>query len=461
MPSPPRAQMPLSWRGPLLGASSAAICVALLWGFSVDDALISARMAHHLASGVGYRFELSGPAVDAVTPLGFAHVLAPFARSGPLAAFRAARVLGVLGWLGGAALLGAWVEMGGARRLRFLPLVLLAFCAPLGAWPSSGMETGLVTGLAVLALAEHRLAPLAAGLAAGWRPELLPWAMTLSIGGAFVRTGRPAPAVGALGLALLPAIVVAVARQLAFGSAMPLAVLAKPARLDDGLTYAWGALLFTGLPLLAVAPRGLGSLDRHARVILVAALVHFGSLILAGGDWMPLYRLAVPVLPGFVLIGARLAEHTAAWATLLRQLAALAACLVLGIALGPTSRHVWQQRSALMAEARVALAGAERVATLDAGWVGVVHPGPVVDLAGVTDPRIAGLPGGHTSKQLSSGLLDAREVDAVVALWDDARGGWFRLNDARIAKRAVELGFVRKAELPLAGSHYRYVVLRR
>ncbi|MDF3071929.1 MAG: hypothetical protein K0R38_7530, partial [Polyangiaceae bacterium] len=54
-----------------LGAS-----MAWLWGFTVDDALITARVAWHLANGAGYRFNAGGPVVDAVTPLGFAVLLA-------------------------------------------------------------------------------------------------------------------------------------------------------------------------------------------------------------------------------------------------------------------------------------------------------------------------------------------------------------------------------------------------
>ena len=34
-----------------------------------------------------------------------------------------------------------------------------------------------------------------------------------------------------------------------------------------------------------------------ARVVALSGLVHFASLMAVGGDWMTLYRLAVPVLP--------------------------------------------------------------------------------------------------------------------------------------------------------------------
>src|SRR5213075_2838825 len=92
--------------GAALGAASAALPMAWLWGFSVDDALITARVAAHIANGFGYRFNTGGSITDAVTPLGFAYVLAPFARGGPLPAMYFAKWLGAAcgvvasAWLG-------------------------------------------------------------------------------------------------------------------------------------------------------------------------------------------------------------------------------------------------------------------------------------------------------------------------------------------------------------------------
>jgi hypothetical protein len=238
-------------------------------------------------------------------------------------------------------------------------------------------------------------------------------------------------------------------------------VLAKPAGLDDGLRYALGAALFTGFPALVAAPFRLGALGRHERVVLTALVAHFAAMILAGGDWMPLHRLVVPVLPGFILVGARLCDVAARWATLLRQAWAAGVSLLVLVLQGSASRHIVTQRSELLMAARGPLAGARAVATLDAGWVGIVHAGTVVDLGGVTDPRVAALPGGHTSKRLPEGFLQARGADALVALWDERRRDWFRKNDAWLADQAVAAGYARRAELPLSGSSYRYVVFRR
>src|SRR5688572_6090303 len=125
-------------------AAAAAVVVAglpaaLIWGFTVDDALIPARIAAHLSQGAGYRFNPGGPVVDAVTPLGWAHLLAPFATAGPLAALSAAKWLGALGWLAAAAVLGASIARAGRRPWRFAPLLVMLVCLPLAAWAVAGL----------------------------------------------------------------------------------------------------------------------------------------------------------------------------------------------------------------------------------------------------------------------------------------------------------------------------------
>jgi hypothetical protein len=367
----------------------------------------------------------------------------------------------VLLWTLAAAWIGVEIGRRGVRHARFAPLLVVAVSAPLGAWAGAGMETGVVTALATLALHRGRYAALAAGLAAAWRPELLPWAMLLGVGTSLARSSRPGPAIGGWALAVAPAVAVATARFVAFGSAMPLAVLAKPASLDEGLRYAIGAGVLSAAPLLVIAPRTWRALPRHDVALMVAGLGHLPALALAGGDWMPLFRLVVPVLPGFLVVGAAIAEQSKLWATCLRTGLALAAALTLLVGLGPSSRRVWSQRSALIASARAPLASAEAVATLDAGWVGVVAPGRVVDAAGVTDPSVARLAGSHTSKQLSERFLDERNVDVALTLWDDRQNDWFRLGDARLARRAEAAGWTRAAELPLSGSPFRYFVWKR
>src|SRR5690242_2094633 len=107
--SPPALPTPSQARGVvggLWGVACSSLAMAWLWGFTVDDALITGRVASHLAQGLGYRFNAGGPVVDAVTPLGFANLLAWFDGSGPLA------VLATAKWLGALAVAGAVFGLG-------------------------------------------------------------------------------------------------------------------------------------------------------------------------------------------------------------------------------------------------------------------------------------------------------------------------------------------------------------
>jgi len=463
------------WLGAAAGLAAAVLPLLLTWGFTVDDALVSARVAHHVGAGLGHRFNPSGAVVDAVTPLGWAHLLAPLARAGVLPAWQGARAVGLVAWLAAATWLGVTVFARGERTTRLVPLLTLVTSAPVAAWAGAGMETGVVTALATLALARSRGALLAGGIAAGWRPELLPWAFTLAVGTAWAdgdlapRAPRPGRLAAAAALALGPALAVAALRALWFGSPTPLSLLAKPSDLAHGARYAAAAAIWTGAPLLLAAPWGLARAAPRTRAAALALAVHWVALVAAGGDWMPLFRLAVPVLPGAVLVAAELAATTRPWSTWARSLGAAGLGAALLLAQGREVRRVAARRLELVATARPLLAGARRVAALDVGWVGAVGPFDVVDLAGITDPTIAALPGGHTTKRVSHDLVDARDVDHVVLLLGpDATPGspwasttFARGVEARVAEDAWERGFELVATIPLGGTRQAYVVARR
>jgi hypothetical protein len=95
---------------------------------------------------------------------------------------------------------------------------------------------------------------------------------------------------------------------------------------------------------------------------------------------------------------------------------ALGVCgeLFVFVKMGPSAARVHADRMSLISAATAPLAGAERVAALDIGWVGAATSADVIDLAGVTDPEIAALPGGHTSKAVSGALLERRRADRIV-----------------------------------------------
>jgi hypothetical protein len=422
------------------------VAMAWLWGFTVDDALVTCRVAEHLNQGLGYRFNRGGPVVDAVTPLGFAYLLAPFAAAGPLAALYASK------WLGGAAVLLASYVLGRRVLLRTSTsygaglLLALAFTSPLAAWAVSGMETGLVTALAVGALGGGKgFADGCALVAAAWRPELLPWCVSIRFGLRFAEGAPLGRAAASAGLAACGALAVAVVRLLVFGRAAPLSAFAKPSDLAHGVSYALHAFVQTGLPLLCLAPVALRRGAPVARAVSLSGAVHFLALALAGGDWMSLYRLAVPVLPSFVLAAAELSRVSARWASWLRLALALAMSAYLALSVGRQGRSVMHAREVLIAEAREPLRGARVVAALDIGWVGAATSATIVDLAGITDESIAMLPGGHTSKRIDDALLRNRDVDAVVLLRS--------VQDASDYQREVE----RRLALLPSFEDFRYV----
>ncbi len=425
-----------------------------LWGFTVDDAFIPARYAHHLARGVGYTFNAGQASSDGVTPLGYAHLLSPFAAEGALAAFVAARWIGAVLWLAAASLLGVAMHRAGVSASsggaqvgprRFVGLALVLSSAPLGAWASAGLETGLVTALVAAAAAAHglaspRVAASLVGLAAGLRPELLPFAAVAALAPLDDARTLEAKRIGAaalrLALALALFALVAALRLSYFGRPMPLSALAKAPDALHGAYYAVACALLAG-PLALAAPLALAGVGRarssehgaalppprslrEGRWWAFAVLVHLVAVALAGGDWMPLSRLIVPVLPVVALAASQLAiglECKARVVHLGRISVAVAAQLWVAATVGPRAREVLADRLAVARELEPALRGASTVAALDVGWLGLVLPeAVVVDLAGVTDPVVAAMPGGHTQKRIPDTFLTERRVDALVLL---------------------------------------------
>lgn len=447
--------------------------VVLLFGFTVDDALITTRVAAHIKAGLGYRFNASGLVTDAVTPLGFAYVLALLPGQSSLELWSAARWLGIAAYLAAVARLG--YELGTlGRRGRIVGVAAIAGCVPGAAWASAGMETPLVALLATLAVfAPRRPASLLAGLVGAWRPELGGWAVVLAVARALGRDGEGefTPRVQALrllpalALAAGPAVVVALARAVAFGHPAPLAVWAKPSNLAHGFRYVAGALVLSGSPWLLASFHGYRCLATRERAIAAATLTALLTLVAAGGDWMPLFRLLVPLLPSMIWLGACFAELGRPWAVWLRLFAASATALVLGVGLGPAARAVAEQRASLVRGARPYLRDSSVVAALDVGWVGAATDATLVDLAGVTDPAIAVLGGGHTSKRVEWPLLNARGVDTLVVLTaPGAPDCGTAAEFARVVENSLVQGapapLAKTAALPLQGTRQCYIVFR-
>jgi hypothetical protein len=426
------------------GLILAASVTFALRGFTVDDALITARYAAHLAAGCGYRFNIDGPVSDGVTPLPWPWMLMPFAGAGPRAALTAARAIGAAVWLLAATVLahrlGTLAKEIGWRA--WLSLLVGCTVPAVCAWSVSGMETPVATALCIFAVLLPARGPSAwlgtalAGASASFRPELLPWALVLALGRA--SCGEPSSTPAALHLrprqtaahvvvALAPFATVAVMRLIAFGSVAPLAVRAKPSDLDHGIVYALATVLMTGPPLAVLAPVAVRRLAHWPRVVLAAFVTHVIAVAAVGGDWMPLARLMVPVLASLALVFAHLAAVSATWATCARAALCVAVQVFVAARVGPAAATVLENRDELMHKLSEHLRPTDVVATLDIGWVGASFTGKVVDLAGVTDRDIAALPGGHTSKRLPVELLDQRYVSRLVLLLPsgpDAENAW-------------------------------------
>jgi hypothetical protein len=473
----------------IAGALVAAVPALFMWGFTVDDALISVRYAGHVVQGVGWRFDAGGPATDGVTPLPWPVVLAPMAWGDALVVLGRAKVLGFVAWVAAGGALGTAI---GARREatagteassegRPVPrlvwdaaaLGVLALSVPVAAHAVSGMETALATSLATLAAVSARRpwrVAVLAGAAAAFRPEMAPWACVLAAGASIVARPGTGRAVGAAAVALAPFAACAAVRVAVWGRPSPLALLAKPSDVDHGLAYAGAALVVTLVPLLVVAPIALRRAP-EAAIVVAAAAAHVLAVVAVGGDWMPYARLMVPVVPSLAWAAVLVAERAHPVASGVRSVAAVALGVVLVARGGTDGRHVGADRAALVEVAKPVFARAAHVASLDVGWVGAATEGDIVDLAGVTDPAIAALPGGHTSKRVDARLLLDRGVDVLLlylpaglpdgdlARWRE--GPYERFVEGRLAADDVlARHFVADRWLPLGARGAGYVLLR-
>ncbi len=428
--------------------------------------------------GSGWCFNAHGPSTDGVTPLPWPIVLAAFARGEPLAVLERAQALGLVVWVLTGTLLGwavarvplapAWAKLG--------VFFALALSVPVAAHAVSGMETPVATGLATVAAVAYRrprLAAIVAGLAAAFRPEMALWAGTLAVGIAVASRKSVALVVLCGVFAIAPFAFCGLVRAIVWGHPAPLSLMAKPGDVEQGINYATVACVVTLVPVLVVAPVALVRAP-VALALVVASLAHVGAIIVVGGDWMPFARLMVPVVPSLAWAAVLASEHSRPTAMALRTLAAIVLGMVLlriSARVVEDGRTVMVDRAALVASARPALAGFARVAGLDIGWLGAATEADVVDLAGLTDPEIAALPGGHTSKRVDAMFLLSRRPDALLlfaprglpsgGLPSYALADYPRVVEARLARdEAIAAHFAPVSWLPLGVRGAGYVILR-
>jgi hypothetical protein len=455
------------------GALLALIPALALFDFTVDDALIIARYATHIAHGVGYRWNTTGTITDTITPLGFPYLLAPFAHQGPLAALAASKLIGLVSWLIGAGFVATAVDRSSREPRRFSALLLIPVSAPLAAWSVAGLETGVATSLAaiaisLIALGSPRLGTAFVGLAAALRPELAPFAFVVAFAPS---PGKPTPTwrdlFVRLAIASFPFVFVVAIRLVVFGRPTPLAVLAKPSDPSLGFNYAMACFLLTG-PIAIVAPWALRRAERFTQVVAAAVLVHFAAIAVAGGDWMPLSRLVVPVLPASVIVAAYVASVADIRVTALRILLTMAGEIFVMVKWGPSAARVGPDRRELIRQLEPVLRDARVIGALDVGWIGAATEASIVDFAGLTDPAIAVLPGSHTAKHIDATIFERRKIDTLVLLrgrdtttatpWTDTL--FKHAVEQRIARfPGIADEFVVVAESTMPG--LPYIVLRR
>jgi hypothetical protein len=128
------------------------------------------------------------------------------------------------------------------------------------------------------------------------------------------------------------------------------------------------------------------------------------------------------------------------------------------------------EREALIEASRKYLQNAHVIASADIGWPTAASEAHVVDLAGLTDPNIAALGGGHTSKRIDPAMVIDAHPDVVLLYatagidatslesWHVAE--YEKLVDVRLASSALfSRHFDARAFLPLGHRGEGYVVL--
>jgi len=453
----------LDARWAFAGLIVALVPCVFMWGFTVDDALISVRYARHLASGAGYRFNAGGSVTDGVTPLPWPFVLGPLAWGSALDVLICAKCLGLLAWTAASAALGVAVGRAAAATwFKAAALGSVALSLPVAAHAVSGMETAIAMACATAAALcgqEHRRASaMFAGIAAAFRPEMAPWALVMGLGAGWTRAW----------MAIAPFVGCALVRLAVFGRAAPLAVLAKPSDLSHGAVYAAAALIVAATPVLAIAPWGIVRGPRAARVTVLAALAHVAAIVAVGGDWMPYARLMAPVVPSLAWAGVLAFPYVHRGAAAVRAGLALLAGAANFVNAGPAGRGVGGDRRALIELARPRLEGFASVAAVDIGWVSAATEATVLDLAGVTDPDVAVLAGGHTSKRIDAALLLSKNPEALLFCvkgpmppnWQDAHYAY--VVEGRLARsELIAAHYAPRAFLSLGRTGTGYLLLAR
>ncbi len=403
----------------------------LFRNFFIDDAFITFRVLQQWTHGNGLVYNI-GERVEAYSNFLWLVLLAPFDLI-DLDLVLVAKIWGLV--LG---LLTLFVTYAFAKRLELpeLPPFLLAASGPLAAWTMGGLETLLFTLLLTVSgylfvREEERekgwLSGPAFGLLALARPEGLLFA---AVAGAFrlwrlfqART-KPTPQ-DITRLVTLMAIVIPyyLWRFSYYGYWLPNTVYAKstglhPRPVLEGIFYLYqnfvsiGGFFFLALPLALVLARANRPLFVNYLALNLAAYLFF--VIAGGGDWMPMQRFLVHILPfTYLLVHAGLIQMRSNWSP--RWASSIIVLLVLGqsgylLATSLEQRFIAGVGSGLFRPdggARVAylqrqVHAGDTIAVIDAGIHAYMLPlgTRVVDMVGLANSHIA-----HQPAQFPNGLL--------------------------------------------------------
>jgi hypothetical protein len=336
-PTPARVYLVLA----LLGA--VFVLHALHLAYPREDGYITYRFGRNLAEGHGFVWNRGERPIEGFTSLLWVLVAAAAIRLG-LDVALVTQALGLLAALGtlGLTFVLARRHLGASRGAACVAVLFLALSGPLAAWGASGMEMtafGFVLLLGVLAYLSHLGRPshgwmLVSGLslfvATLLRPEgLLVFAVLAGLAGtvflARTRATLRPHLVWSLAYALPLAAYVAW-RLDAFADPLPNSFYQKTGggywQHVRGAGYVVFFALFFLLPLLPLPvllawekghPRARtlarpGNWLRWAHaneglaLCIVLSLVYLAYNVYVGGDYMPLYRFLVPVLPCVYLL---------------------------------------------------------------------------------------------------------------------------------------------------------------
>lgn len=416
------------------------VCLGLvatwsIFSYTVDDAYISFRYAQNLVDGYGLVYNV-GERVEGYTNFLWTLMLAAGIKLG-FAVEPLSKVLGV----GFAALTLLFVyhlaqRITPASRWPVIATWLVAGNMVFSGYAAQGLESAMFACLLmagtlrfVIEEAEGRSVAGSAvvfALAGLTRPEAPMYLGMLMLLGA-AGEGRIAAIFsyrnifrGVIFAALLALHFLW--RYSYYGEWLPNTLAAKTGggdmQVNMGQAYLRNYFHHQGLaPYLVILGIGIALVARD-RVLIAVAGVSVAACIyvlLVGGDWMPLFRFMIPIIPYFaLLIDATLRRGMGAGKPVFTG-AALVATVVMAMHMWSQSKidHLllqeteleWNQHAGDTArwfQQRELKHGRDRVAGAialgDIGEVGFVTNYPILDLLGLVDPVIAELPGGYTRK---------------------------------------------------------------